>query len=172
MKKYFINGQTNESDALSFEELKSMGLTGDDYVWFDGLDDWKTVAEIEELRKLVKKSPKVGIDPFVETRGWKIIESFIDLLWILFVGWLIWCLYDKFTTGRYNVFTVKDLLLSTGAISLNIINRLNDSFLHIIVSAPVFIVFFFIAIYALDREKLSGKYHKIRGKDESMKDKT
>ena len=32
MKKYFLNGQTNENDALSFEELKLKGLQTTDFV--------------------------------------------------------------------------------------------------------------------------------------------
>ncbi len=55
MKKYYINGQANESEALSLDELKSKGLLPSDYVWFEGLDDWKLVAEIEELEPFVKK---------------------------------------------------------------------------------------------------------------------
>ena len=54
MKKYYINGQVNESDALSFEELKSKGLKASDFVWFEGLDDWKPATQIEEMASLIK----------------------------------------------------------------------------------------------------------------------
>ncbi len=56
MRKYYINGNTNESDAFSFEQLKANGLKATDSVWFEGLDAWKPVFEIEELIPLIKKA--------------------------------------------------------------------------------------------------------------------
>lgn len=55
MKKYYINGQTNESEALSLEDIQAKGLKTSDYVWFAGLPEWKPVEEVEELKPFIKK---------------------------------------------------------------------------------------------------------------------
>jgi hypothetical protein len=49
MKKYYINGAANESDAFSIEDLQTKGLKATDYIWFEGLTDWTPVTSVEEL---------------------------------------------------------------------------------------------------------------------------
>lgn len=157
MKKYYLNG--NERDALSFEELQAKALQTTDYVWFEGLDDWKKIEEIEELQKLIKKPPKVGSDSvLIETKGWKIISLIENLLFIILIVWVVWCGYDKFTTGSYNFFSIKDMLLKINiGISENSIKSLD---------IPIIIPLFMFLFSKLNAEKKSGKYIKVKGKTE------
>jgi len=62
MKKYFLNGKTNESESHSLTDLQILGLQESDFVWFEGLDNWKPVGDIEELDPYIKK--KVVPPPF------------------------------------------------------------------------------------------------------------
>jgi len=62
MEKYFLNGKTNESESHSLTDLQILGLQESDFVWFEGLDTWKPVGEIEELQPYIKR--KVVPPPF------------------------------------------------------------------------------------------------------------
>jgi len=62
MKKYFLNGKTNESESHSLTDLQILGFQESDFIWFEGLDTWKPVGEIEELQPYIKE--KVVPPPF------------------------------------------------------------------------------------------------------------
>jgi len=57
MKNYYVELNGQQSDALSFEELKDKNITRDTLVWYEGLDGWKKAGSLDELQQLFKSFP-------------------------------------------------------------------------------------------------------------------
>lgn len=58
MKKYFLHNGTEQLGPFSIEELKGKNVSKETPVWFEGLDKWKIMDEIEELKDIfVMKTP-------------------------------------------------------------------------------------------------------------------
>lgn len=57
MKKYYIEINGQQSEALSFEELKNQNISKDTLIWFEGLADWSKAGSIDELAELFKNIP-------------------------------------------------------------------------------------------------------------------
>ncbi|MEL1240739.1 DUF4339 domain-containing protein [Flavobacterium flavipallidum] len=57
MKKYYLHNGVESSGPFDLSELEIKQITATTPVWFSGLPDWKTAAEIEELQVLLKVSP-------------------------------------------------------------------------------------------------------------------
>lgn len=54
--KYWIIIDNNQTGPLTIEELASVnGFGPDTPVWHDGLTDWTTAAEVDELRELIER---------------------------------------------------------------------------------------------------------------------
>jgi len=73
MKKYFLHNGTESIGPFDLEELKNKKLTRTTPVWFEGLENWKSVGEIEELRSLLAVvpppfNPQVTIPPVPKTK--------------------------------------------------------------------------------------------------------
>ena len=66
MKKYFLNGKTNESESHSLTDLQILGLQESDFVWFEGLDTWKPVGDIEELKPYIRRETQSQFSKDVE----------------------------------------------------------------------------------------------------------
>ena len=56
-KEYYYLDGNNKKGPFGLIKLKSIGLKPDTLVWTDGLDDWKPVKEIDELKNQTKKDP-------------------------------------------------------------------------------------------------------------------
>ena len=65
MKKYFIHNGLNEQGPLDIEQLKLEPLKKETPIWYDGLQNWTTVGEIDELKFLfvTKPSPPPFVKP-------------------------------------------------------------------------------------------------------------
>ncbi len=57
MKKYFLHNGSESSGPFTLEELKEKNIVKTTAVWFDGLEHWKTAAEIPELTRLFVATP-------------------------------------------------------------------------------------------------------------------
>ncbi len=57
MKKYFYTNGTDKIGPFTLDELKEQNLSRDTKVWFYGLDRWKPLNEIEELKSLTNSVP-------------------------------------------------------------------------------------------------------------------
>jgi hypothetical protein len=57
MKKYFIPNETKLIGPLSLEELKKHTITNLTPIWYEGLEEWTTAAQVEELQSLLIKVP-------------------------------------------------------------------------------------------------------------------
>lgn len=52
MKKYFYIEENQKMGPFSYEELKEKNLSRTTKVWFYGLDSWKSLSEIDELKSI------------------------------------------------------------------------------------------------------------------------
>lgn len=57
MRKYFLHDGTNEKGPYSLEELAGQFITSKTKVWHEGLEEWITAGQIEELQSLIKHLP-------------------------------------------------------------------------------------------------------------------
>jgi hypothetical protein len=53
MKKYFLHNGTENSGPFDLDELRTKRIIKTTPVWHEGLEDWKTAGEIEELRSIL-----------------------------------------------------------------------------------------------------------------------
>jgi hypothetical protein len=54
MRKYFIHNGVAENGPFSIEQLKEFPLKNDTPVWYEGLQNWTIVGNINELKSLVE----------------------------------------------------------------------------------------------------------------------
>lgn len=57
MKKYYLHTASGQLGPLTIEELKSKAITKNEPVWFDGLPDWISAGQLDELRGLFESTP-------------------------------------------------------------------------------------------------------------------
>lgn len=60
MKKYFIHTSNEQQGPFDIDDLKGLSINGNTPVWFEGLNEWTTIANVPELAELFKEPP-----PFV-----------------------------------------------------------------------------------------------------------
>lgn len=53
MKKYFIHNGQSEMGPFDFDELKTLKLTNETPIWFEGLQNWTTAGTIPELQPII-----------------------------------------------------------------------------------------------------------------------
>src|SRR5262245_54593415 len=52
MKKYFLHDGSQQTGPFDIEELKAKNLTRDTPIWFEGLTEWTTIGNVEELKEV------------------------------------------------------------------------------------------------------------------------
>lgn len=57
MKKYYFNDGTSQQGPFTPEELKEKNITAETPVWYDGLPDWTTAGQLEELKGILAHTP-------------------------------------------------------------------------------------------------------------------
>ncbi|HTG66539.1 MAG TPA: GYF domain-containing protein [Flavobacterium sp.] len=57
MKKYYLHNGIESSGPFDLAELQMKQITATTPVWFSGMPDWKTAAEIDELQTILKVVP-------------------------------------------------------------------------------------------------------------------
>lgn len=57
MKQYFIHDGQNEKGPYDIQKLRTENLKKDTPVWYDGLENWTTAGEVEELKSLMTLKP-------------------------------------------------------------------------------------------------------------------
>lgn len=62
MNYFIIDEKDSRQGPYTFEELKSLPITNETMVWYDGIDDWKKAEEIAELKDIAIKLPP----PFIK----------------------------------------------------------------------------------------------------------
>ncbi len=67
MEKYYFIVQNNQQQGpFTLEQLKTMPLTRDTRVWYQGMENWKPISDVPELSELVSSLP-----PMVGNSNWQ-----------------------------------------------------------------------------------------------------
>jgi hypothetical protein len=59
MKEYFFYDGQKQIGPISKDKIGEYNFTEDTLVWFDGLEDWIKLKDIEELRRFIVKPPPI-----------------------------------------------------------------------------------------------------------------
>lgn len=57
MKKYFLNDGNTQQGPFTLEELQSKNITPATPIWYDGLAEWTTAGQLEELKDIIVHTP-------------------------------------------------------------------------------------------------------------------
>lgn len=57
MKKYFLHNGTENIGPFNQEELKEQKITKDTPIWYEGIADWTSAGEIDELKSILASTP-------------------------------------------------------------------------------------------------------------------
>ena len=63
MKKYYLHNGTEQDGPFDVSDLKSKGIKEKTEVWYEGLADWTTADQIDELKVLFQKTTPPPIKP-------------------------------------------------------------------------------------------------------------
>lgn len=90
MKKYYLHNGTENIGPFDLEDLKLHNLTKDTPIWYEGIEEWKTAGEIEELKSVlivvpppyVKKEETINTTPVIiekqrSSLAWRITRVFL-----------------------------------------------------------------------------------------------
>lgn len=56
MKKYYLYNGAEQQGPFEFDDLKAKDITKETPIWYEGLPEWTTAGNIEELNELFKKT--------------------------------------------------------------------------------------------------------------------
>ena len=62
-KEYYYLEGNEQKGPLSIDKLNTVGLKPNTLVWAEGLDDWKPIKEVDELKNLLKIPPPPPAQP-------------------------------------------------------------------------------------------------------------
>ncbi len=120
MKKYYLHNEKEQQGPFDIEDLKAKNINSGTSIWHDGLSEWTTAGEVEDLKELFKTStppPFVSAlskpPPVINTQAqqpksdiplksknkfgvWKVIQIIAGLF---LGGLLILFLIDKFSNN-------------------------------------------------------------------------
>lgn len=57
MKKFFLHNDSGQQGPFGAEDLKTLHVTRDTPVWYEGLESWTTAGKVEELKFLFQATP-------------------------------------------------------------------------------------------------------------------
>lgn len=57
MKKYFTHNGTEQQGPFDIVDLRANNITRETKIWFDGLPEWTTAGELEELKTIFASTP-------------------------------------------------------------------------------------------------------------------
>lgn len=71
MTQYYFHDGQQEKGPFDIEQLKSQTLKNDTPIWYEGLENWTTVGEVDELKKIfvTKPTPPPLIKPIPEVKA-------------------------------------------------------------------------------------------------------
>jgi hypothetical protein len=56
MKKFYIHNGTEQMGPFDVDELKARDIHSDTPIWHEGLENWTTASQVEELKNILKNS--------------------------------------------------------------------------------------------------------------------
>lgn len=54
MKKYFIHNGTDQLGPFNINDLKSREINGETPIWYEGLENWTTANQVNELKEILQ----------------------------------------------------------------------------------------------------------------------
>lgn len=57
MKKYYFNDGTGQQGPFTLEELQAKNINTETPVWYEGLPEWTTAGQVEELKDILAHTP-------------------------------------------------------------------------------------------------------------------
>ena len=54
MKKFYLYNEMQQQGPFDIEELKAKNITKDSPIWYEGLSEWTTAKEVDDLKDLFK----------------------------------------------------------------------------------------------------------------------
>lgn len=116
MKKYYLHENNSQKGPFSYEELKSLNISTETFVWFDGLKTWQKASEIPELKDLFisipppfnpMREPSLTIPPpiYTETKPLEKTKSgnlYTILITLIILGIAAYLLYINNIPAPYS----------------------------------------------------------------------
>ncbi len=65
MKKYYLHDGTEQKGPFDIEELKSKNLNRDTPIWYEGINEWTTIGNVNELKEIITATPP----PFITQKA-------------------------------------------------------------------------------------------------------
>lgn len=78
MKKYFLSDGTAQQGPFTLEELQAKAITASTPIWYDGLPDWTTAGQLEELKDIITHTPPpfhTPSKPIEEKSAGEVVET-------------------------------------------------------------------------------------------------
>lgn len=100
MKQYYYLDGQKQYGPFSKTMLKSLGVTEDTLVWYEGLSDWKNAKDIEDLSDLFQKDPTPPTLP-KKSKKKTIIWCSVVLLTLVVLSVVGFVGYDLYEQKQY-----------------------------------------------------------------------
>ena len=100
MKQYYYLDGQKQYGPFSKTMLKSLGVTEDTLVWYEGLSDWKNAKDIEDLSDLFQKDPTPPTLP-KKSKKKTIIWCSVVLLTLVVLSVVGFIGYDLYEQKQY-----------------------------------------------------------------------
>jgi len=89
-REYYYLDSNEQKGPLHIDQLKSVGLKPDTFVWSEGFDDWKPAKEVEELKimfiKIPPPSPTSKKMSYARITGGLVVVFFLSILFFSFLS--------------------------------------------------------------------------------------
>jgi len=82
MKKYYLLKNSKQEGPFDLSELKKKNVNKDTQIWYEGLENWTTIGEVDELHELLvtPPPPPTPIPQIKKKRKWGFIFTSIIIL--------------------------------------------------------------------------------------------
>ena len=67
MKKYYLHNGNEQEGPFDIDELKAKNITPDTPIWYDGIENWTSARDIDELKECFSGKTPPPFKPKVET---------------------------------------------------------------------------------------------------------
>jgi hypothetical protein len=69
VKKFYLHTGTEQQGPFNLEELKSKGILSNTPIWYEGLGNWTTAGNVDELNEILKTSAPPYFNPPPEKKN-------------------------------------------------------------------------------------------------------
>ena len=79
MKKYYTHNSKEQSGPFTLEELAKENITTKTMIWYQGLADWTSAAQLEELKDVIQKKQAITLDELQSPPPFKKKNQFVKI---------------------------------------------------------------------------------------------